>query len=68
MGYTTCETDIKEAIALSKNYGDNVIEASKIDYFKNNNWVNLIKKAEIGDNNRIYFTLDNNDFVVVEKS
>jgi len=64
MGYSTIEIDKKKALNIAK--GKEVIEASKLSYFDCLYWQGRIEKAEIGDNGRIYFTLYNGDFVVVE--
>lgn len=65
MGYDLTRITIEEAILLSN--GKKVTEASKTEYFDSTDWKLNIKTAELrDDNNSVYFTLKNGDFVVVE--
>ncbi len=64
MGYNTIEVNKNKGLNMAK--GKEVIEASKISYFNYLHWQNDVKKVEIGDNGKIYFTLNNEDFVVVK--
>jgi exonuclease VII large subunit len=65
MGCSLTYITIKDALLLANN--KTVTEASKVMYFDSSDWKQNIKTAELrDDNNAIYFTLKNGDFVVVE--
>ena len=65
MGYSLTYITIEDAFIFSKD--KTVTEASKIEYFNSSDWKSNIKTAELrDDNNSVYFTLNNGDFVVVE--
>jgi len=65
MGYSLTYISIEDAFLFSK--GKKVTEASKKEYFIYDNWKSYIKTAELrDDNNAVYFTLKNGDFVVKE--
>lgn len=65
MGYSLTYISIEDAFCFLKD--KQVTEASKVEYFNSSDWKLNIKTAELrDDNNSVYFTLKNGDFVVVE--
>jgi hypothetical protein len=66
MGYSTREIPNDE-ITWNFTKQMEVTEASKIEYFSNNAWKDLVIRIEERDNdNSFYFTLCNGDFVRME--
>lgn len=63
MGYSTTQIDIQKALKLAQ--GKEIDSASQVEYFNTPKWKRNIARADIGDNNRMYFTLNNGDFVEV---
>ena len=64
MGYSTHHIEKITAQLLAA--GKEVIEASQASYFDNKKWFRDSVGYELGDNNRLYITLKNGDFVAVE--
>lgn len=65
MGFSLTYIPVEYALLLAKD--KTVTEASKIEYFNSSDWKLNIATAELrDDNNAVYFTLKNKDFVVVE--
>ena len=67
MGISLYEVDKDTAIKYSKNY--EVVSASKEKYFSSNDWKkDIITVQKVEGQLRFIFTLNNGDFVEVEKS
>jgi len=67
MGYDTREISQISAFNLIRYQKREVTEASKLEYFNSYNWKKQVIKTELReDDNSLYFTLVNGDFVRLE--
>jgi len=65
MGKTSVFTEISSALAKTR--GWEVTEASRLEYFNDDTWMDEVVSAEEFDSGEYTFKLKNGDFVTVEK-
>ena len=64
MGYSTTQIDKSYAQALA--VGKEVVSATLEEYFNDKKWFKNSVSYDLGDNNRLYITLANGDFVEIQ--